>query len=148
EIETHILDFDSDVYSQSVEVVFHKKLREEKAFDSIDELVKEIQNNIRLTRKYFSTVTRAASSRNSEQAARFTSVTRPASSRNRRQYALSHSGKNPLKLPIVRRTSECFLLIVSNTRKCFAHSEVGTDQKKILYNLIRKNCFKILKRIT
>lgn len=55
EIETHILDFDSDVYSQSVEVVFHKKLREEKAFDSIDELVKEIWNDVQLTREYFQT---------------------------------------------------------------------------------------------
>ncbi|MCD4796349.1 MAG: riboflavin kinase, partial [Candidatus Cloacimonetes bacterium] len=31
------------------------KLREEKAFDSIDELVKEIRNDVQLTREYFQT---------------------------------------------------------------------------------------------
>ncbi len=53
EIETFILDFSEDLYSQDVEIVFHKKLRDELDFNNIDELIKQIENDVRLTREYF-----------------------------------------------------------------------------------------------
>jgi riboflavin kinase/FMN adenylyltransferase len=37
-IEVHIFDFEDDLYGQSVEIVFFKKLRDERKFGSLDEL--------------------------------------------------------------------------------------------------------------
>ncbi|MDP2112676.1 MAG: riboflavin kinase, partial [Bacteroidota bacterium] len=37
-IEVHIFDFESDIYGESIELVFFKKLREEQKFLSIDAL--------------------------------------------------------------------------------------------------------------
>ena len=41
-IEVHILDFDADIYGQTVEVDWVEKIRDEKKFESIDDLVKQI----------------------------------------------------------------------------------------------------------
>lgn len=46
-VETHILGFDEDIYGQVVVVEFIKFIRREKKFDSINELKKEISNNIK-----------------------------------------------------------------------------------------------------
>lgn len=51
--ETHILDFTGDVYGKNVTVSFHKMLREEKKFDSLDELCDNVFINIAQTRDYF-----------------------------------------------------------------------------------------------
>jgi riboflavin kinase / FMN adenylyltransferase len=53
EIETHILDFSEDIYSQEVEIVFHRKLRDEKDFSGMEELIQEIQKDVQTTRDYF-----------------------------------------------------------------------------------------------
>lgn len=53
EIETHILDFSRNIYDQNVEIVFHKKIRDEIDFAGIDELVREIEQDVIKTRKYF-----------------------------------------------------------------------------------------------
>ena len=53
EIETHILDFENDLYNKKVEILFHKKLRNEFYFENKEDLIKEIQNDVRLTREYF-----------------------------------------------------------------------------------------------
>ncbi len=50
--ETHILDFDGDLYGQSVEVLFCKRLRDEFHFDSLEALQDQIQHDIQQTRKY------------------------------------------------------------------------------------------------
>jgi riboflavin kinase/FMN adenylyltransferase len=42
-IEVHIFDFDKDIYGQEVSVVFKKKIREEKKFDSVAELQKQLE---------------------------------------------------------------------------------------------------------
>ncbi len=45
-IEVHILDFDDDIYGESVEVRFHRKIRDEVAFDGVDALVKQIERDV------------------------------------------------------------------------------------------------------
>ena len=44
--EAHILDFDGDLYGKSVTLVFHKFLRPEKKFDSLEELKAQIAEDI------------------------------------------------------------------------------------------------------
>lgn len=46
-LETHILDFDKDIYGENIEVSFIKMLRAEKKFNSIDELTKQINKDIK-----------------------------------------------------------------------------------------------------
>lgn len=42
-IEAHILDFDRDIYGETIEVSFLERIRDEKKFDSPEELKKQIQ---------------------------------------------------------------------------------------------------------
>lgn len=51
-IETHILDFDKDIYGEEIEVSFIEKIRNETKFSSVDELVKQIKKDIKHTRSY------------------------------------------------------------------------------------------------
>lgn len=53
-IEGFILDFSGDLYGQLIRMEFHKKLRDEKVFDSLEELTKEVMKNTEQTRAYFS----------------------------------------------------------------------------------------------
>lgn len=53
-VEPWILDFDGDLYDQSIRVEFHKKLRGEKKFASLEELRREILRNAEQTRAFFS----------------------------------------------------------------------------------------------
>jgi len=50
EIETHILDFDSDVYQQNIELDLLKLIRDEKSFASVEELKQAITRDIVLGR--------------------------------------------------------------------------------------------------
>jgi riboflavin kinase / FMN adenylyltransferase len=42
-LETHVFDFDADLYGQHVEVVFQAKIRDEMRFDSLDQLQARIR---------------------------------------------------------------------------------------------------------
>ncbi len=42
-IEVHILDFNEDIYGRNLTVIFRKRLRDEKKFGSLDELVKQME---------------------------------------------------------------------------------------------------------
>ncbi|HIS35408.1 TPA: bifunctional riboflavin kinase/FAD synthetase [Candidatus Scatousia excrementigallinarum] len=46
-LETHILDFDKDIYGEEISVEFLKMIRAEKKFDSIHELKEQISKDIR-----------------------------------------------------------------------------------------------------
>lgn len=52
-VETHLLDFIHDIYGEEIRVSFIKKLREEKKFPSVNDLVMQIEADVNLTRDYF-----------------------------------------------------------------------------------------------
>jgi len=52
-LEVHLLDFDRHLYGAHVHVNFLHKLREEKRFDSIDEMVRRIHDDIAQTHEFF-----------------------------------------------------------------------------------------------
>lgn len=47
-LEVHILDFDREIYGESIKVTFFKKIRDEKKFDSIEELKSQIETDINI----------------------------------------------------------------------------------------------------
>lgn len=51
--ETHIIDFNGDLYGQVVEIEFIKIIRREKKFDSVDALKEQILNDILEAKEYF-----------------------------------------------------------------------------------------------
>lgn len=52
-IESHILDFDSNVYGDTVRLYFHQLLRREQQFRSALELTNQIRTDIQRSRMYF-----------------------------------------------------------------------------------------------
>ena len=52
-VETHLFDFDEDVYGKYAGIVLLKRLRGEKKFKSLGELTKGIADNVQQTREYF-----------------------------------------------------------------------------------------------
>mgnify|MGYP003975843491 FL=1 len=52
-LEVHIFDFDADIYGQYVEILFRKKLREEKKYDGIEALKQAINKDINEARQFF-----------------------------------------------------------------------------------------------
>ena len=45
-VEAHLLDFDQDIYGQTIALDFIARLREEKKFNSVNELVAQIKNDV------------------------------------------------------------------------------------------------------
>jgi len=54
-LEIHILDFSKNIYGQRMQVEFLKKIRNEKKFSSPQSLIRQIQKDESLARKYFRT---------------------------------------------------------------------------------------------
>ena len=52
-LEVHLLDRNIELYGQHIEVCFRHKLRDEKKFDSVDELKLNIATDIENTRAWF-----------------------------------------------------------------------------------------------
>jgi riboflavin kinase/FMN adenylyltransferase len=59
-IETHILDFERELYGTGIELEFLLRLREERRFPSTAELVAQIRRDVALARRYFLWLERAA----------------------------------------------------------------------------------------
>ena len=53
-LEAHLLDFDRPIYRREVEVVFHRRLRDEQRFATSEELAGQIALDIEVVRRYFS----------------------------------------------------------------------------------------------
>lgn len=53
-LEVHLLDFSGDVYGSEVEVRFRRFLRPEKAFPSVDALVRQIRTDVAAAANWFS----------------------------------------------------------------------------------------------
>ncbi|NLB79734.1 MAG: bifunctional riboflavin kinase/FAD synthetase [Clostridiaceae bacterium] len=52
-IETHMLDYNEDIYGKNIEVCFIRKLRDEKKYESIDALKKQVADDIKKTKSYW-----------------------------------------------------------------------------------------------
>ena len=55
-IEAHLLDFSGDIYGAAVELRFVKRLRTERRFDGLDELVAQIEKDVATTRRILGAV--------------------------------------------------------------------------------------------
>lgn len=53
-IEAHVLDYRGDLVDQEIELVFHRRIRSEKKFPSVEALVAQITKDVQATRDYFS----------------------------------------------------------------------------------------------
>ena len=52
-IETHIINYDEDIYGSQLEVYFYQKIRDEMRFNSIEELIAQVNKDILITKKFF-----------------------------------------------------------------------------------------------
>lgn len=52
QLETHILDFDEDIYDRELEVIFLRRIRSERRFDSLDQLRDQIERDIQYARAW------------------------------------------------------------------------------------------------
>lgn len=51
--ETYILDFDKNIYNKRISVELLKKIRDNKKFDSVDDLIKQMQEDEKTAREFF-----------------------------------------------------------------------------------------------
>ena len=51
--EVYILDFSEDIYGKEIKVIVRKKLRDNKKFDSKEELIAQMEQDEREAREYF-----------------------------------------------------------------------------------------------
>lgn len=52
-LEVHLLDFSGDLYQKHLRITFHQKLRDEKKFNSLDELKAAIEHDVTNARAYW-----------------------------------------------------------------------------------------------
>jgi riboflavin kinase/FMN adenylyltransferase len=50
-VEAHLLDFDGDLYGETLRIAFLERLRGEKRFDSVDELVAQMNRDVEDARR-------------------------------------------------------------------------------------------------
>jgi len=50
-VEVHLLDFDQDLYGQEVSVYFRDRIRDERKFKNVDDLVRQIEKDVRYARE-------------------------------------------------------------------------------------------------
>lgn len=55
-LEAHILDFNEDLYGKTIEVIFRKKIREEAKFSGLDELKRQIGEDVEQVRDLFGSI--------------------------------------------------------------------------------------------
>jgi len=53
-VETHLIDFNQDIYGKKIEVFFLKKIRDEKKFDSVESLIQQIAKDMQEAKEYLS----------------------------------------------------------------------------------------------
>jgi len=53
QIEVHLFNFNRDIYRRNLEIIFLKKIRDEKKFSSLEELKKNIKRDIQKAKKFF-----------------------------------------------------------------------------------------------
>ena len=50
-VETHILDFNNSIYDQQITILFLDRIRDEKKFPNLNDLVIQIKRDIEIVRK-------------------------------------------------------------------------------------------------
>ena len=55
-VETHILGFDGDIYGKNIEILFLKKVRDDKKFESLEALKKQLSDDALLINAYIDTI--------------------------------------------------------------------------------------------
>ena len=55
-VETHLLDYDGDLYGKDIQLKFYSHLRDEQTFSSVDALMKQISEDKKLARAMFSKI--------------------------------------------------------------------------------------------
>ncbi|MBE7092327.1 MAG: bifunctional riboflavin kinase/FAD synthetase [Clostridiales bacterium] len=55
-VETHILGFDGDVYGKNIEILFLKKVRDDKKFESLEDLKSQLSDDALLINAYIDTI--------------------------------------------------------------------------------------------
>jgi riboflavin kinase/FMN adenylyltransferase len=53
-VETHILDFNHDIYGEQIKLEFQSRLRDERRFPNLETLIKQIQSDISQARSQLS----------------------------------------------------------------------------------------------
>ena len=66
-VESHILDFSADVYGMEAEVAFLRRLRAERAFESVEALSTQIKHDVEQARQYFASAQQDRSSERTEE---------------------------------------------------------------------------------
>jgi riboflavin kinase / FMN adenylyltransferase len=51
-IETNIFDFDNDIYGETLEIQFLQKIREEKKFSTVNDLIEQIKADVKVAREH------------------------------------------------------------------------------------------------
>lgn len=51
-LEAHLLDFDRDIYGQTLRVALHAKLRTQRSFASVEDLTAQLRRDVRATRAW------------------------------------------------------------------------------------------------
>lgn len=52
-IEVHILNFDKKIYNQTITVSFHKRIRDEKKFNGLEELTMQLEKDKKVIKQFF-----------------------------------------------------------------------------------------------
>ncbi len=52
-VETHLFDFNRDIYGEEMRVSFLKKLRDEKKYSSVNDLISQIDIDVKLSKEFF-----------------------------------------------------------------------------------------------
>jgi riboflavin kinase/FMN adenylyltransferase len=55
-VESFILNFDADIYGQAVKICFVKRLREERKFSSVDDLIAQMRSDVKCAEAVFATL--------------------------------------------------------------------------------------------
>ena len=50
-VETYLIDFDADLYGQTLRIAFVERMRGEKRFDSVDDLVEQMKRDVEQARR-------------------------------------------------------------------------------------------------
>lgn len=52
-IEVHILNFDQKIYNQTITLLFHKRIRDEKKFSGLEELTQQLEKDKKVVKQFF-----------------------------------------------------------------------------------------------